>query len=85
MAHGRFPFYFKRFHITESDRCPCREDAESCDYYLDSCKLTKNERDLINKKFKRPTNSKYEIICKKERIDTISEMVRVINKKVCQV
>lgn len=84
-AHGRFPFYFKRFHITNGDRCPCGEDAESFDHYLDSCKLTKTERDIINKKFKKPSNSKYEIICKKELVDTISEMVRAINEKVFQV
>lgn len=83
-AHGRFPFYFHRFKITEGDKCPCGDDATSFDHYLDSCKLTENERRTLTKKFKNPSKSKPEIIKDKTLTGTIEQIVRLINDRVLQ-
>lgn len=83
-GHGRFPFYFKRFAITDHEQCVCGVEAPSFDHYLDSCKLTAKEIQKLKQKYTKPSNSKLEIIGDEESIEVIEEIVQNINEKILQ-
>ncbi|XP_065308861.1 uncharacterized protein [Dermacentor albipictus] len=39
-AHGRFPYYFQRFRISQDARCPCGAPCRDARHFFDSCALT---------------------------------------------
>ncbi|XP_050024665.1 uncharacterized protein [Dermacentor andersoni] len=39
-AHGRFPYYFHRFRISQDMPCPCGATCRDTQHYFDSCALT---------------------------------------------
>ncbi|XP_075724493.1 uncharacterized protein LOC142767160 [Rhipicephalus microplus] len=60
--HGRFPFYFKKFNITEDCRCKCGADSNSFDHYMTTCTKTVPYRKEIQKTYSDLLRSKPEII-----------------------
>lgn len=80
-GHGRFPFYFARFKITQTSLCTCKKNAESFDHYLKECPLVIEEREkLIRILGKQLQNRKPEIIKKEDTQRTLEEMVAKINE-----
>ncbi|KAH7933570.1 hypothetical protein HPB49_014025 [Dermacentor silvarum] len=39
-GHGRFPYYFHRFHLMSQPLCPCGSMCESFEHYIYECPLT---------------------------------------------
>ncbi|XP_075530175.1 uncharacterized protein LOC142563513 [Dermacentor variabilis] len=39
-AHGRFPYYFHRFRISQDMRCPCVATCRDAQHFFESCALT---------------------------------------------
>ncbi|XP_075530115.1 uncharacterized protein LOC142563446 [Dermacentor variabilis] len=39
-AHGRFPYYFHRFRISQDMRCPCGATCRDARHFFESCALT---------------------------------------------
>lgn len=84
-GHGRFPFYFKKFKISDNITCRCGLPAESFNHYLTTCKITKKERDELSKLIKTSLpESKQEIIKSKESIDILEKLVKTINDNIAQ-
>lgn len=84
-GHGRFPFYFSRFHITSEAKCQCGKIIENFDHYLEDCPIvTKQRNELIKKLGEKLQNRKPEIIKFEETITILEEMVRKINDNIIQ-
>lgn len=81
-GHGRFPFYFYRFGITENNICRCGEAAENIDHYLEDCQLTEELRqELRQRHHGRTVQAKPEIIKNKASLQVLGTMVELINQK----
>lgn len=84
-GHGRFPFYFARFKITQTNKCKCNKNADSFDHYLRECPLVLEERrKLIAKLGDQVENRKPEIIKKEETQKILEEIVLKINDFILQ-
>lgn len=84
-GHGRFPFYFSRFRITQASTCKCSKDIENFDHYLTECPLLINERKRLVKKLgEHLENRKPEIIKKEDTRLILEEMVLKINEFILQ-
>lgn len=82
-AHGRFPYYLRRFGIIEDEECKCGQAASSFDHYLTSCSITKNEREKLQKYYKQSIDKhKPEIIKDKEQMKIIEEIVKKANQSI---
>lgn len=75
--HGRFPFYFQRFKISEENVCKCGQVADSFDHYLDNCPITTKERTELSKRYKvKISLAKQEIVKYNEALKSMQNMVK---------
>lgn len=84
-GHGRFPFYFQRFGISQNSLCSCKEEAENFDHYLNDCKLVTEERTQMVRELGPNLGKRKPEIIKNEQTRKILEaMVLKINDFVMQ-
>lgn len=78
--HGRFPFYLKKFKITEESICKCGTQAHSFDHYMTTCTKTSTYRKEIQKTYPDLLRSKPEIIRNWDTAKILEKMVKHINE-----
>lgn len=84
-GHGRFPFYFSRFRISENSQCTCKREAANFDHYLTDCSLVTEERtELVKKLGDNVIKRKPEIIKKENTRAILERMVYKINDLILQ-